>query len=71
MTLEATDSHTVADLSALQALFGEVGEAAVRKEVVHLHPITSAGSSSLHLPCSPPWALTDWTPRRVEIHQGW
>jgi len=39
MTLVPTEPHTIADLSALHALFGAVGEAALRKEVVHLHPI--------------------------------
>ena len=31
--------HTIDDLASLQALFGSVGEASVRKEVAHLHPV--------------------------------
>jgi uncharacterized protein len=31
--------HTIQDLASLQALFGTVGEASVRKEISHLHPV--------------------------------
>jgi PPOX class probable FMN-dependent enzyme len=34
-----TDSHTIASIEQLEALFGEVGEASRRKEVDHLHPV--------------------------------
>jgi len=34
-----TDPHLISDLSALEALFGPVGEASIRKEVTHLHPV--------------------------------
>jgi PPOX class probable FMN-dependent enzyme len=33
------DPHTVTDLQSLEALFGSVGEASVRKEVPFLHPV--------------------------------
>lgn len=33
-----TDAHTISDLPALEALFGTVGEASLRKEVGYLHP---------------------------------
>ncbi len=38
MTMPA-DTHTITDLASLQALFGPVGEASLRKEVSHLHPV--------------------------------
>lgn len=38
MSLPA-DPHTVADLTALQALFGAAAEASLRKEVSFLHPV--------------------------------
>ncbi|WP_066267280.1 pyridoxamine 5'-phosphate oxidase family protein [Hydrogenophaga palleronii] len=38
MTVPA-DTHTITDLASLQALFGPVGEASLRKEVSHLHPV--------------------------------
>ena len=34
-----TDSHTIASIEQLEALFGEVGEASRKKEVDHLHPV--------------------------------
>jgi PPOX class probable FMN-dependent enzyme len=37
MTL--TDTHTIATVEQLEALFGEVGEASRKKEVDHLHPV--------------------------------
>jgi PPOX class probable FMN-dependent enzyme len=33
------DPHTIRDLPALEALFGAPGEASLRKEVDHLHPV--------------------------------
>ncbi|CAN5889254.1 pyridoxamine 5'-phosphate oxidase family protein [soil metagenome] len=36
--MTAADAHTVTDLAALQALYGEPSEASVRKEVSWLHP---------------------------------
>ncbi len=33
------DPHAIIDLASLQALFGAVGDASVRKEVSHLHPV--------------------------------
>lgn len=35
----AADPHTIADLASLQALFGAVGEASLRKETSRLHPV--------------------------------
>lgn len=35
----SVDPHRINDLAALQALFGPVGDASVRKEVSHLHPV--------------------------------
>lgn len=35
----SADAHTIQDLASLQALFGSVGEASVRKEVPTLHPV--------------------------------
>ncbi|WP_382154665.1 pyridoxamine 5'-phosphate oxidase family protein [Hydrogenophaga sp. ANAO-22] len=34
-----TDPYTIQDLASLQALFGPVGDASVRKEVSRLHPV--------------------------------
>jgi uncharacterized protein len=39
MTSPADDPHTIHDLASLQALFGPVGDASVRKEVSRLHPV--------------------------------
>ena len=36
---ERADPHTIGDLASLEALFGAVGDASVRKEVPHLHPV--------------------------------
>lgn len=36
---DAAAPHTVTDLASLQSLFGAVGEASLRKEVGHLHPV--------------------------------
>lgn len=36
--MTAANAHTITDLAALQALYGEPGEASVRKEVNWLHP---------------------------------
>lgn len=36
--MTAADAHTITDLATLQALYGEPGEASVRKEVNWLHP---------------------------------
>jgi len=33
------EPHTIDDLASLQALFGAVGDASLRKEVAHLHPV--------------------------------
>jgi uncharacterized protein len=35
----SVDPHSVNDLASLQALFGPVGDASLRKEVSHLHPV--------------------------------
>ncbi len=37
-----TDSHTIASIDQLEALFGDVGEASRKKEVAHLHPVYRA-----------------------------
>lgn len=39
MTVPTDDLHTIQDLASLQALFGPVGDASVRKEVSRLHPV--------------------------------
>ena len=36
--MTAADAHTITDLATLQALYGEPGEASVRKEVNWMHP---------------------------------
>lgn len=37
--MAAPDPYTIGDLTSLQALFGPVGEASVRKEATSLHPV--------------------------------
>lgn len=37
--MAAPDSDTIGDLASLQALFGPVGDASVRKEATSLHPV--------------------------------
>lgn len=39
MTHPFADPHRIADLAALQALYGDVKETSLRKEVDHVHPI--------------------------------
>jgi len=39
MTAPTDDLQTIQDLASLQALFGPVGDASVRKEVSRLHPV--------------------------------
>ena len=39
MSTTPADPHTITDVAALQALFGSVGEASLRKETSRLHPV--------------------------------
>ena len=41
-TTSSPDPHTVTSLEQLQALFGSVGEASLKKEVPYLHPVYRA-----------------------------
>ena len=67
---QPADPYVISSPEQLALLFGEVGEASIKKEVSFVHPHYRALIEASPSPSSPRAGPTAWTPRRAAIRPG-